>query len=379
MDSWAVKYRPKTFEEVKGQPERAHLRALMRDRESFPSLLIFRGPSGTGKTTLARIVAAALNCSNLGPKFDPCGECESCRAIQAGNFVGVYEHNAALHNGADDMRELQERSYQYGQGEYNVFILDEAQALSSQAWKVLLKLFEEPPANSVFILVTSEPNKIPQTIRTRAISYDIGKVPADVTFELLESISEKEGVTVSGLDMIVDLAGGSVREAIMLLEQCARTNSSAEESFKGRDVSIDLLEALVGNDTAAALTALDTAWNTYGDASYVLLKIGEALELVLHSLYQLPSVYSKDLRKRADRIADHLGEEKIGKLLEVVAAWEVRTNTKTHLLFVWGEMRKVVHGGTMLQTAKNAIYNKNNTVKKAPASPAEISAALADL
>lgn len=365
---WATTYRPRTFEQVVGQPEKAHLRAVLRQGNGLPPLLVLRGPSGTGKTTVARIIAAALNCHNLGPKGDPCGTCPACSAIHEGSFSGVYEHNAALRNGAEHMRELQERAYLQPDGNYSVFILDEAQTLSGQAWKVLLKLFEEPPPGTVFILVTSEPNKIPRTIQTRAVQYEFGKVPAAEVKQFVEGVLTAESAAIEGLDLIVDLADGSVREALTLAEQCVRSGaSSAYELFGTRDLSLDLLEGLVSNDKGKSLKALDQMWRGSGHAVSIFEQIAEQLQNVLYRHHGLKVFSSPETERRIDLVVRQLGEDHITKLLTTMALWQPRVRNKAHLLFMWQEMSSQLHGSTRSTPNKTAPVMKAAPVRRVSA------------
>lgn len=339
-----MKYRPRTFEDVVGQPEKAHLRLMMRDRESFPPVVIFRGPSGTGKTTLARITAAALNCLDLGPKGDPCTVCDNCVAAHDGNLTGVYEHNAAIENGADAMRSIQERTFLYPQGTHNVFILDEVQCLSSQAWKVLLKTFEEPVPGSVFILVTSEPTKIPRTIQTRAISYDFGRVGPDNLRDALTRVLTAEQASVEGLDLIIDLSEGSVRDAIKMAEQCSRSNLSAYQVFEGRDTTLEIWEGIAANDMGAALRGLHSMWTATSDAQYITERLGAMLQRVMYEYYGIPQASTQDRLRRLSDVSSRLTENGISVAMGVLATWHPRVREYPHVLFLLADLMKAIHG-----------------------------------
>lgn len=374
---WALRYRPRNFEQVVGQPEKAHLRAVLRQQNGFPPLVTFTGPSGTGKTTIARIVAMALNCLDLGPKGDPCGNCAACEAISEGAFSGVYEHNAALRNGAEHMRELQERAYLQPDGKYSVFILDEAQTLSSQAWKVLLKLFEEPPSGCVFILVTSEPDKIPRTIQTRAVQYDFGKVQASEIERFVSSILVAEGVEITGLDYIVDLAQGSVREAVMLAEQCVRSEvKDAFVLFNKRDTTLEIIEAATDNDVSKGLAAVEQMWRNSAHAPYIFEKIADQLQRVLYRHYGLGVALSATTAERIDRVARDLGEARLAKLMTIMAAWQPRVKTKAHLLFMWQEMVVALHGAATPKPSAPVVVKPREKPKPAQVSAEDIAASL---
>lgn len=359
---------------------------MLKQGTEFPPLIIMRGPSGTGKTTIARIVAAALNCEDLGPKGDPCTECASCVAVQDGTFPGVYEHNAALHNGAEDMRELQQRAYLQSGGRYSVFTLDEAQTLSGQAWKVLLKLFEEPPPGCVFILVTSEPNKIPRTIQTRAITYEFGKVAPDEIRERLQTVLNAEGNwVINGLDLIVDLADGSVREALMLAEQCVRSGDPASltadayEIFGGRDTSLSVIEAAADNNMANGLKGIEAMWRSTGNADYVAEKLADQMQNVAYRHYNMPLHVSPDTNVRLKQVADKLGERRISNVLTVMAEWSPRIRSKAHLLFMWQEILKCLHGVSKAAPIRTASVPGVEATPDAPMTTDDIATALKGL
>jgi DNA polymerase III subunit gamma/tau len=364
MESWANKYRPKTFEDLVGQPEKAHLRLLLKQGGGFPPLLIFKGPSGSGKTTAARIVAASLNCENMGPKGDPCSVCESCLAVQSNDHPSVYEHNAAYKNGAADMREIQEIAYLQGEGAYTVFILDEAQALSAQAWKVLLKLFEEPPQGCVFILVSSEPAKIPRVIQTRALSYEFMRVGANDLVTLLQKVVEAEGSGVQNVGPIVDLAHGSVREAIMLLEQSTRAGIEPAELFSTRRLTLPLIENLVSGDMQASLVALERCWKASGNPAEVAESIAVEFQAIMYRMYGLPVSFTPDTQLRYDALSKSLGEKALSGCLEVLAHKTQTIKTKAQLIFLWQELKSLIAPAKPLPAPKRTTDNLQEALKK---------------
>jgi DNA polymerase-3 subunit gamma/tau len=219
------KYRPQGPEEVVGQEH--VVRALMGAmRETPPRLAhayLFCGPRGTGKTSTARILAKMVNCEK-GPTAEPCGVCEQCIRIRDGSHLDVSEIDAASHGGVDDARELRERAPTAPvMGREKVYILDEAQRLSREAFDALLKLFEEPPPNVRFVLATTEPHKMPPTIVGRCQRFDFRRIATDQLADLLGRIGEQEGfsLTRGAAEALARQAEGSARDAESLLDQCS--------------------------------------------------------------------------------------------------------------------------------------------------------------
>src|SRR5438046_5477966 len=188
------KYRPQAPDQVIGQEHviRALVGAVREQRLSRACLLC--GPRGTGKTSTARILAKMVNCEK-GPTPEPCGRCEQCVAIRDGTHLDVVEIDAASHGGVDDARELRERAPTApAQGREKVYIIDEAQRLSREAFDALLKIFEEPPVGVRFVLATTEPHKMPATIVGRCQRFDFRRVATDVLADHLEPVASQEGL-----------------------------------------------------------------------------------------------------------------------------------------------------------------------------------------
>src|SRR6059058_172183 len=190
------KYRPQSPHEVLGQEHvvRALVGAVTEDRLSHAYL--FCGPRGTGKTSTARILARMVNCEN-GPTAEPCGKCEQCLRIRDGSHLDVVEIDAASHGGVDDARELRERAPTApAMGREKVYIIDEAQRLSREAFDALLKIFEEPPPGVRFVLATTEPHKMPSTIISRCQRFDFRRISTEVLAGLVERVAKEEGIAI---------------------------------------------------------------------------------------------------------------------------------------------------------------------------------------
>jgi DNA polymerase-3 subunit gamma/tau len=219
------KYRPQGPDDVIGQEHvvRALMGAMREDPPRLAHAYLFCGPRGTGKTSTARILAKMVNCEK-GPTAEPCGVCSQCVAIREGTHLDVSEIDAASHGGVDDARELRERAPTAPvQGREKVYILDEAQRLSREAFDALLKLFEEPPPNVRFVLATTEPHKMPATIVGRCQRFDFRRIGTEPLADLLLRIAEKETFTLTreAAEALARQAEGSARDAESLLDQCA--------------------------------------------------------------------------------------------------------------------------------------------------------------
>jgi DNA polymerase-3 subunit gamma/tau len=219
----ARKLRPQTFEEVIGQRHVTQTLQNAIQQNRLAHALIFSGPRGVGKTSVARILAKAVNCKK-GPTPTPCNECESCTAITQGNFADVQEIDGASNRGIDEIRSLRENCrFRPVAGRFRVYIIDEVHMLTKEAFNALLKTLEEPPEHVFFLMATTEPHKIPATIHSRCQHYEFRRIPIQRLADYLNQIVENEGL---GMDkactlLIAREADGSVRDSLSLLDQAA--------------------------------------------------------------------------------------------------------------------------------------------------------------
>lgn len=235
------KYRPWTFNQVVGQE---HIVRTLKNQiasHRVAHAYLFSGSRGTGKTTIAKIFARAVNCETP-VDGSACGECESCKKVIEGSSINIIEIDAASHNGVDNIREINEEvKYTPAVGKYKVYIIDEVHMLSQGAFNALLKTLEEPPAHVIFILATTDPQKIPVTILSRCQRFDFKRISASQIEERLEIYMQKENVTIdkAALSYIARLADGGMRDALSILEQSI-------SFYYGEEITLDKVLYLVG-------------------------------------------------------------------------------------------------------------------------------------
>lgn len=237
------KFRPDCFEDVKGQE---HIVTTLKNQikaERIGHAYLFCGTRGTGKTTIAKIFAKAVNCEHP-VDGSPCGECQTCKTIAAGASMNVIEIDAASNNGVDNIREIvEEVSYSPAEGKYKVYIIDEVHMLSIGAFNALLKTLEEPPSYVIFILATTEVHKIPITILSRCQRYDFRRITIDTITGRLRELMEAEQIQVEekALRYVAKTADGSMRDALSLLDQCIAFHFGQELTY---DKVLDVLGAV---------------------------------------------------------------------------------------------------------------------------------------
>lgn len=286
----ARRYRPRTFAEVVGQDHvvRALSNALEQGR--LHHAYLFAGTRGVGKTTLARILARCLNCEQ-GVTAKPCGRCGACRAIDTGRFVDLIEVDAASRTRVEETRDLLDSvPYAPVQGRYKVYLIDEVHMLSTSSFNALLKTLEEPPEHVKFLFATTEPERVPLTVRSRCLVFALQRVPiAEITATLVR-IARDEGIRapVAVFELLARAARGSLRDALSLLDQalayggnelCAE-DVSAMVGMAGQETAYDLLDRLAADDGPGLLECLAKVVRGVAEPGGVLVTLCEALALI---------------------------------------------------------------------------------------------------
>jgi DNA polymerase-3 subunit gamma/tau len=247
------RHRPGSFDEVVGQTHVVRTLRNAVEQGKVHHAYLFVGSRGTGKTSMAKILARSLNCERGGPTVTPCGECESCVTIAAGTSIDVIEMDAASNRSVDDVRDLRERvAYAPAAGRWKVYILDEAHMLTKEAWNAFLKTLEEPPPNTVFVLATTESHKVMATIADRCQRFDFQRPSLEQISEVLNRVAAAESIEVEegAVAMVARSASGSFRDALGTLDQLV--------AFGGSRVSLkDVLEMLGAADADLLFEAVD--------------------------------------------------------------------------------------------------------------------------
>jgi len=328
----ARKYRPQRFSDVAGQDHvtRTLLNALTQNRIAHG--YIFSGHRGIGKTTIARILAQALNCRReIGgperPTPEPCGTCESCTEIRQGNAVDVIEIDAATNRGIDEIRELRDAArYAPARDRYKIYILDEAHQITDAAFNALLKTLEEPPAHVIFMMATTEPENIPQTIRSRCQHFSFHAVRFDDILGQLKLIAEKEQVSAedTALALLAEAGDGSMRDALSIMDQAI---ASAPCDAQNHPVlSADQIRELMGSVPNAVFERLLEAVAAGQSAELM-----EQLHILLNAGHSPLSLARQMVRYLRNALMAKLGGEQT-ELLQISADERARA-TRTSLLF----------------------------------------------
>ncbi len=268
------KYRPQTFCDVIGQE---HITETLKNELASGKIVhayLFTGTRGTGKTSCAKILAKAVNCTEL-KNGNPCCECEMCRNISSGEITDIVEIDAASNNGVDSIRELREQiNFSPAAAKYRVYIIDEVHMLSIGAFNALLKTLEEPPEHAIFILATTEVHKLPATILSRCQRFDFRRIDSAEICERLQLVAKSEGfsLTEDAATLIASAADGGMRDALSILDLCASNSKTIDEavvssvcSMAGNEYLLKMVDFIKACDTQSALLLIDELHNSSVD------------------------------------------------------------------------------------------------------------------
>jgi DNA polymerase-3 subunit gamma/tau len=334
----ARKYRSQDFKSLIGQDVLVKTLTTAIETSRIAHAYIFTGIRGTGKTSTARIFAKALNClSSDKATATPCGQCENCRSIAAGQHIDVMEIDAASHTGVDNMREILDAAqYRPTNGRYKVYIIDEVHMLSTSAFNALLKTLEEPPAHVIFILATTEIRKVPVTILSRCQRFDLVRVPIETLKKHFAWIAEQEKIelTDGANDLLARAADGSVRDGLSLLDQAiAQTGGHVDDAAvldmlkrADRGVVLDLMKTMLSGDTSAALDKIDAIYNNGADLSMLLTDMMEwthwatRMHPALNAGAVTNSPYTADQREQMQNINSKITINTLSRIWQVMVA-----------------------------------------------------------
>ncbi len=334
----ARKYRSQDFESLIGQDVLVKTLTTAINTGRIAHAYIFTGIRGTGKTSTARILAKALNClSTDHATSKPCGVCENCRAIAAGQHIDVMEIDAASHTGVDNMREILDAAlYRPTNARYKVYIIDEVHMLSTSAFNALLKTLEEPPAHVIFILATTEIRKVPVTILSRCQRFDLARVPVETLKKHFAWVAEQEGIELSdgANELLARSADGSVRDGLSLLDQAiAQTSGHVDEGAvldmlkrTDRGTVVGFMQTVLSGDVNAALTKLDEIYNNGADLTMLL---NDMMEWTHWATRMYPSLrlqdatsspYTADQRETIKKINETISLNTLSRIWQVMVA-----------------------------------------------------------
>jgi DNA polymerase-3 subunit gamma/tau len=360
----ARKWRPQKFEDVIGQrgvvDTLRNAIATGRLAQSF----IFAGPRGVGKTTTARILARALNCE-LGPTGDPCGACDACREIAEGRDIDVLEIDGATYTGVDDVREVivEPLSIAPMRDRYKIFIIDEVHRLSKNAFDALLKSVEEPPPYVKFMMATTDPQNVPDTIKSRSQVFELKALPFAIIRDQLRTIAASERVSIDegALALVARAAEGSMRDGLSAFDQILAFTSDTVTSADvaavlgliGRDLQFDILETVAREDVAGAFALAGTVVDGGFDLRIVCREMARLMRDLLvvridPTRLSDPEVAAENERARLKALADQYSREDLMRSFDLLSRgeWEIRNasqprHTFEMLLVKWIHLRQL--------------------------------------
>ena len=382
---FARKYRPQTFDDLVGQGHVSQTLKNAVQQNRLAHAYLFVGPRGVGKTSTARILAKSLNCIH-GPTVTPCGKCDNCLEIAAGNSLDVIEIDGASNNSVEDVRELRDNvRYAPAKGKYKIYLIDEVHMLSSAAFNALLKTLEEPPAHVKFIFATTEPQKVLATILSRCQRFDLHRIPANLIAQHLQYIAGKEKITLepAAAHAIARGAEGGLRDAESMLDQlvafCGEKISEPDVlnvfGFTSQQTVADLTEKILRGATADAVQLLHDQCESGKD----MMKLMSDLIAYLRDLLvfrvkpdALAEDVNSDLQRTLAAQAGLVENDRLLQLIDQFAEAEARMkwapNKKLHF-----EVALIKAIQTLDQVTLNEVIENLNALRDGKAAPVKTS------
>ena len=325
-------WRPEYFRDIVGQDRIVTTLINQITSGRIPHAYLFCGSRGTGKTTTAKVLSRAINCLNP-ENGEPCGHCEACRQLENENNLDIVEIDAASNNGVDEIRDLRDKvKYPPTIGRYKVYIIDEVHMLSIGAFNALLKTLEEPPAHAVFILATTEPQKLPATILSRCQRFDFKRIPASLIEGRLEQVATADGDQADheSIALIARAAEGGMRDALSILDMCLSYGSGKLDAQIVREVLgasdrsflFDFVGALIGNDVPRALSLIDRLMRDGRDPAVFCREVtGHARSLLVaktcgEGLEDLLELTAEDAQRLRDQ-AENASQARLMRLMDL--------------------------------------------------------------
>ncbi len=331
-----LKWRPSTFDDMVGQE---HITRTLRNSLKTGRIrhaYLFSGPRGTGKTTSARLLAKAINCRDENPENRPCNVCSACIAVNEGRYLDLIEIDAASHTGVDDVRDLRDKiTFSPNEGQFKVYIIDEVHRFSGNAFDALLKTLEEPPDHAIFVLATTEIDKVPATIKSRCLPFEFRLFSVQEVADRLEKIAASEGLNIEreALELVARNGRGSMRDSVSLLDQIV---SDPEEvitiglvqQILGTASSVnvkELVTALVNEDTAEGLRLINHAIDSGSDPRQFGQQVVEHLRAVLLTQTASAALVEASQEERA-LYQEQAAQIERGRLLKAIRAFNEAVN-----------------------------------------------------
>lgn len=371
-------FRPKTFSEVVGQE---HIKTTLKNQIKSGRVghaYLLNGTRGTGKTSIAKILARAVNCENP-QDGEPCNECEICKAILDGSLTDVVEMDAASNNSVEDIREIRnEVNFLPTRAKYRIYIIDEVHMLSTGAFNALLKTLEEPPKHVKFILATTEPQKIPATILSRCQRFDFKKIPNEEIVNRLKYVCEKSNVNVSdeALKLIAVLSEGAMRDALSILERCIQDGENSINIDKIKElVGIpkfafihEITQAIINQDAEKAIDVIEKVLDDGKDLTNFLWEIIKYVkDILIAKVGKKLEIYNDEELDKINNLAEKVSKERLLKIIFKLSEMEnkLKQSSQKIIIFQTGIINLCINEETNgLEERVTALENKlkNNTV-----------------